>query len=164
MTEVMVQASGWKYLCIKVSHRKPKSKTYVLCNLYRKLNEIVDDLDTFTTELSLLLYKIKNLKHFLYVCGDFNIDLLKVKENRHYCKYFDEIISHGLFLKITPPTKICESSSTLIDNIFTDNIDEMSTFGILLNQISDHLFTLVENCPYVIDVPKYIDIAFNDHR
>ena len=166
MTEVVVQASGWEYVCVKVSHRKPQSKIYVLCNIYRKPNEIVDDLDTFTIELSLLLYKIKNLKHSLYVCGDFNIDLLKVKENRHYCKYFDKIIAHGLFPKITLPTRICESSSTLIDNIFTDNIDEVGTSGILLNQISDHqmMFTLVENGSYVIDVPKFIDIECNDHR
>ena len=166
MTEVVVQASGWEYVCVKVSHRKPQSKIYVLCNIYRKPNEIVDDLDTFTIELSSLLYKIKNLKHSSYVCGDFNIDLLKVKENRHYCKYFDEIIAHGLFPKITLPTRICESSSTLIDNIFTDNIDEVGTSGILLNQISDHqmMFTLVENRSYVINVPKFIDIECNDHR
>ena len=166
MTEVVVQASGWEYVCVKVSHRKPQSKIYVLCNIYRKPNEIVDDLDTFTNELSSLLYKIKNLKHSSYVCGDFNIDLLKVKENRHYCKYFDKIIAHGLFHKITLPTRICESSSTLIDNIFTDNIDEVGTSGILLNQISDHqmMFTLVENRSYVINVPKFIDIECNDHR
>ena len=58
MTEVVVQTSGWEYLCVKVSHRKPKSKKYVLCNIYRKPNEIVNGLDTFTTELSSLLYKI----------------------------------------------------------------------------------------------------------
>ena len=50
--------------------------------------------------------------------------------------------------------------------IFTDNIDEVGTSGILLNQISDHqmMFTLVENCSYVIDVPTFIDIECNDHR
>ena len=91
---------------------------------------------------------------------------MKVEENRPYCKYFDEIIAHGLFPKITLPTRICESSSTLIDNIFTDNIDEVGTSGILLNQISDHqmMFTLIENRSYVIDVPKFIDIECNDHR
>ena len=46
MTEVVVQASGWEYLCVKVSHRKPQSKIYVLCNIYRKPNEIVDDTGT----------------------------------------------------------------------------------------------------------------------
>ena len=148
------------------SHRKPKSKTYVLCNIYRKPNEIVNDLDAFTNELSSLLSKIKSIKHSSYVCGDYNIDLLKVKDNKHYCKYFDEIISHGCFSKITLPTRICESTSTLIDNIFTNNIDVPDSSGILLNQISDHqmVFTLVENLSYVTDVPKFIDVECNDPR
>ena len=71
-----------------------------------------------------------------------------------------------MFPKITLPTRICESSSTLIDNIFTDNIDKVGTSGILLNQIFDHqmMFTWVENRSYIIDVPKFIDIECNDHR
>ena len=34
MTEVVVQASDWNCLCVKVSHREPQSKIYVLCNIY----------------------------------------------------------------------------------------------------------------------------------
>ena len=30
MTEVVIQASGWEYLCVKVSHCKRQSKIYVL--------------------------------------------------------------------------------------------------------------------------------------
>ena len=84
--QVKVPSSGWEYLCVKLSHRKPKSKIYVLCNIYRKPNEIVNDLDTFSNELSILLITIKNLKHSTFVCGDYNIDLLKVKINKH-CNY-----------------------------------------------------------------------------
>ena len=135
LTEVKVPSSGWEYLCVKLSHRKPKSKIYVLCNIYRKPNEIVNDSDTFSKELSTLLITIKNLKHSTYVCGDYNIDLLKVEINKHYCDYFDEIISHGFFPKITLPTRISDNSSTLIDNIFTNNIEEVDIFGILLNHI-----------------------------
>ena len=166
LTEVKVPSSGWEYLCVKLSHRKPKSKIYVLCNIYRKPNEIVNDLDTFSNELSTLLITVKNLKHSTYVCGDYNIDLLKVKINKHYCDYFDEIISHGFFPKITLPTRISDNSSTLIDNIFTNNIEEADISGILLNHISDHqmMFTIVENRSYVTNVPKFIDIECNDQR
>ena len=114
MTEVVVHASGWENLCVKVSHRKPQSKIYVLCNIH-----------------------IESRMKLLMVW-----DLLKI--NRHYCKYFDKIIAHGLFPKVTLPTRICESSSTLIDNIFTDNIDKVGTSGILLNLMSDH-----QMCVYI---------------
>ena len=166
MSEVKVQSSGWEYLCVKISHRKPKSKTYVLCNIYRTPNKIVNDLDAFTNELYSLLTKLKNIKLSSHVCGDYNIDLLKVKDNKHYYDYFDEIISHVCFPKITLPNKLCKSMSTLIDKIFTNNIDIPDSSGILLNQISDHqmVFTLVEKFSYVTDVPKFIDVECNDPR
>ena len=106
------------------------------------------------------------MKHSCYVCGDYNIDLLKVKTNKHYCEYFDEVISQGFIPKITLPTRISEQSSTLIDNIYTSNIDERESSGILLNQISDHqmVFTIIENLSHVIRVPKFIEIEKNDPR
>ena len=104
--------------------------------------------------------------HPSYVCGDYNIDLLKVKINKHYCEYFDDIMSHSFFPKITLPTRICDSFSTLIDNIFSNIIEEANISGILLNHISDHqmMFTIVENRSYVTDVQKFIDIECNDQR
>ena len=63
-------------------------------------------------------------------------------------------------------TRISEQSSTLIDNIYTCNIDEKESSGILLNQISDHqmVFTILENLSYVIRVHKFMEIEKNDHR
>ena len=117
-------------------------------------------------EFTTLLSHMKAIRHSSYVCGDYNIDLLKVKRNKHYCEYFDEIISQGFIPKITLPTRISEHSSTLIDNIFTSNIDERESSGILLNQISDHqmVFTLIENKSYVTHVPKFVEIENNDHH
>ena len=65
---------------------------------------------------------------------------------------------------ITLPTRISEQSSTLIDNIYTNNIDERESSGILLNQISDHqmIFTLIENFSYVTQAPKFVEIQTND--
>ena len=112
--------------------------------------EIVEDINIFTTEFATLSH-MKATRHSSYVCGDYNVDLLKVKTNKHYCEYFDEIISQGFIPKNTLPTKVSEHSSTVIDNIFTSNIDESESSGILLNQISDHrmIFTLIENKSYV---------------
>ena len=59
---------------------------------------------------------------------------------------------------------ISEQSNTLIDNIYTNNIDERESSGILLNQISDHQmkFTLIEHFSYVTQVPKFVEIQIND--
>ena len=165
LTDINIASTGWEYLCVELCDRKPRSKKYTLCNVYRTPSEIVEDINNFTTEFATLLSHMKAIRHSSYVCGDYNIDLLKVKRNKHYCEYFDEIISQGFIPKITLPTRISEHSSTLIDNIFTSNIDERESSGILLNQISDHqmVFTLIENKSYVTHVPKFVEIQNNDH-
>ena len=90
LTNMKVQSTGWEYLCVQ----------YILCNIYRKPNEIVDDINIFTNELSSLLVKVKNLKHSSYLCGDYNIDLLKVKTNRHYCSYLTMLYQMDFFQKL----------------------------------------------------------------
>ena len=94
---------------------------------------------------------MKTTKYCCYVCGDYNIDILKVKTKNHCCDYFDEVASQGFIPRITLTSRIPEQSSTLIDNIYTNNIDERESSGTLLNQISDlqMIFTLIENLSYV---------------
>ena len=101
--------------------------------MYRTPSDIVEDITTFREEFSTLLSDMKTMKHSCYVCGDYNVDLLKVKTNKHYCEYFDKVISKSFIPKITLPTRKSEQSSTLIDNIYTNNRDERESSGILSN-------------------------------
>ena len=72
-----------------------------------------------------------------YICGDFNIDLLKVNEVQFNADYINGILSAGYISTITLPTRLSDSNS-LIDNIFTDDLSvEMSAY-ILHNHISDY--------------------------
>ena len=56
--------------------------------------------------------------------GDYNINLLKIKTKKHFNDYFDELVTNGFFPKITLPTRIGDRSSSLIDNIFTNDTEE----------------------------------------
>ena len=78
--------------------------------------------------------------------------------------FFYNLIAVGFFPKITFPTRFTEQSSSLIDNVFSNNIEERETSGILLNQISDHQFpfTYIERLSYIERVPKFIDIEKTD--
>ena len=67
-----------------MSHRTPHSQKYLLCNVYRKPGEIVDEMNAFLTEFSTLLRKVKNLNKLSYICWDYNIDLLKLKVNPRF--------------------------------------------------------------------------------
>ena len=48
--------------------------------------------------------------------------------------------------------------------MFSNNIEERESSGILLSQISDHqfFFTYIEKLSYIERVPKFIDIEKND--
>ena len=56
----------------------------------------------------------------------------------HCTNYFEKLVTNGFFPKITLLTRIGEGSSSLINNIFTNNTEEKETAGILLNPLSDH--------------------------
>ena len=92
--------------------------------------------------------------------------VITIKTNNHQCEYFDEVVvSQACFIpRINLRARISEQSSTLIDNIYTNNIDERESSGILLNQISDHqmIFTLIKNFSYVTQAPKFVEIQTKD--
>ena len=87
-----VKHTGWDYLCLEISHQKPNSKKYLLSNIYRLPNEIVQDVNTFTDQFSLYLSLLKRRKHSSFVCGDFNINLLSLDNKRHVNHFFETVM------------------------------------------------------------------------
>ena len=100
----------------------------------------------------LLLLLLLTRSKFVYVCGDYNIDLLKVNSNNDYCLLYGNVLSSSFAPKITPPTRICrllnlylvilwildfkyilllsslcDTTSTLIDNVSTNVIEKEHT-------------------------------------
>ena len=150
----------------KYPTKTPNSKRYTICNIYRVPGDLLETFNVFIEEFSSFMNCVRNLKHVAYLCGDYNIDLLKVKDKAHYCEYYDEIISHGFFPKITLPTRFSDTANTLIDNIFATNSEINDISGILLNHISDHqmVLTYVENFSYVKRSPKYIQLERHDDQ
>ena len=77
-----------------------------------------------------------------YMCGDYNLHLLKIHSVPFNENYFDNILSSGYILTITLPTRLSDNS-TLIDNIFTSNLSSDIFSCILKNYISDHQFIVL---------------------
>ena len=75
-----------------------------------------------------------------------NIDLFKHQEPSGTKHFNDMMYSLCLYPLIDKPTRITESSATLIDYIFTNELRHNLTCGILFNDINDHLpvFALCE--------------------
>ena len=84
-----------------------------------------------------MLLEYQSTSQKTYICGDFNIDLLKVNDLKFNKEYCHDILSAGYIPTITLPTRLSASSS-LIDNIFTTNVSTDISACILNVHISDH--------------------------
>ena len=102
--------------------------------IYRSPNTNIDDF---------LFYYIDFLNKFkgktLYICGDFNIDLMKYNEHASTSKFLDMLYSFDLYPLVIKPTRITDQSATLIDNIFTNDVNNNMDNYVLIDDITDHL-------------------------
>ena len=67
------------------------------------------------------------------------MDLLKVDSHNHIEGFLLNNLTNGLKPFITKPTRITPNSKTLIDNIFSNILDNSHHTGNLICSISDHL-------------------------
>ena len=80
----------------------------------------------------------------LILCMDHNLDLLKCHLHEPTRAFLDNLVEKGVFLTITHPTRIMQTSVTLIDNTFVSSkLHQSFDSGILLSDISEHLPSLV---------------------
>ena len=95
----------------------------------------------FENEINQILSKIDKENKICYLMGDFNIDLLKSESCDFAGKFFEQLITSSFMPLILKPTRITQHTATLIDNIFTNDIEalESSSNGIIFSDISDHL-------------------------
>ena len=89
--------------------------------------------------MDLTLNKLVNENKEIYICGDFNIDLLKMNDLDTHLEFYTLLNSHGLLPFIVQPSRVVDSQvPSLIDNIFSTNISDAVLSGnicILWNRV-----------------------------
>ena len=105
----------------------------------------------FLENLDNSLEQISRENKHIYLMGDYNIDLTSsvhlknpnTSAHENNCtnnnKFLDILSTYALSPCISKPTRITPTSSTLIDNIFTNTINKDSLSGVFYYDISDHL-------------------------
>ena len=111
-----------------------KAKNIIVSCIYRAPGT---NIDLCTNIIEDLLQSI-NPNKYIYICGDFNIDLLEIDDHFKTTNYMNTLTSYGIFPTITKPTRVTKDTSTLIDNIFTNALTPNYTSGLLVTDISDH--------------------------
>ena len=79
--------------------------------------------------------------------GDFNNDLLKYDTNADSTAFLESVYTNFFLPYITTPTQATTHSKTLIDNIFSSNIEDGLKSRNMISTISDHFtqFLLQKN-------------------
>jgi len=113
-------------ICVEVSQKQ--TKMFILITVYRLPNARAD----YTTKLTDFLESIHD-KEVTIVC-DLNVNFLE-KSNS---KYFENFKVLGFKQLINENTRINNESKSCIDLIFTNNYNNISGFGTLDINISDH--------------------------
>ena len=74
-----------------------------------------------------------------FVTGDFNLNCLEFHQSPEIKQFFNNMFKKGAIPLINRPTRVTTSSSTLIDNTFTNFVFDTSLKkGIIKTSISDH--------------------------
>ena len=112
-----------------------KHETINVGCMYRAPNTRISK---FNDKLSFILGNL--ISKIVYICGDYNIDLLHCEERAETKYFLDQMFSSGLYPLITSrPTRITDTSATIIDNIFCSELCRNKVCGIVLSDATDHI-------------------------
>ena len=112
-------------------------KKYIIGVIYRPPNT---NMNEFIESISDVIGSIRKLNCPVYLMGDYNMDLLKSNDHKLTGDFLDMMYSHSYIPLINRPTRITDSTGTIIDNIYTNNIsiESENHQGILSPNVSDH--------------------------
>lgn len=140
--------------CITIEINRNNKRNMIVSCVYRTPGS---NIQTFKDWME-ANFTIKDNK-IMFIGGDFNIDLLNQNSHIMTDEFINTMYSIGLYPKITRPSRITRQSATLIDNIFSNDLDNCTIGGLLINDISDHLpvFTVYNNTikKNVEEIPLY---------
>ena len=108
-------------------------KNTIISVIYRppniNINPFLDFIDDFISKAS--------TNKIMYLLGDFNINLLNNDCHNININFINRLSTHNFFPLVHLPTRITETSATLIDNIFCNHLVPHNS-GVIYNDISDH--------------------------
>ena len=124
------------YESVFVEIMRPHGKNIIVGCLYRPPDASLND---FNRSVEDILSAISFENKLSYIMGDFNINILNSHSHQPTNEFINLMTSNSLYPLISKPTRITSSTATLIDNIFTNNLELKMNSGILYTDWSDHL-------------------------
>jgi len=83
-----------------------------------------------------ILSKVNAERKLIYITGDLNVDLLRLDSgSNELCSAFNESMFYNC---VTKPTRVSNTSATLLDHIWTNNLSNLLESNIIYARTSDH--------------------------
>lgn len=97
------------------------------------------DIKEFNDAFERLSFKLNCHRSEVFLAGDYNINLLNYDAHSETDNFLNLMSDNQFYPLITLPTRFSNTGCTLIDNIFTNSLNDNYKPGILISDISDHL-------------------------
>ena len=143
--ENLTSTNSCEFMFLKINvilnNNKNNKKSFIIGNFYRSPsaspNEFCENFECILSKLD--RHKNKNI----ILVGDYNVDLVKL-EYDNLCQHLIDLTTrHGFLQTISRPTRVTDHSATLIDHIYTNQIHNMLSSGIITYDLTDHLGTYI---------------------
>ncbi len=132
--------------CVFIEIERVHAVNLIVGNVYRPPGASPDN---FNRSFDSCLNTVTNENKLCYIMGDSNLNLLNCSNHRPTDDFVNTFYAYGFRPLFDKPTRITPHSATLIDNILTNNDQDMSA-GILYSDITDHL-PLFQVTPFCLD-------------
>lgn len=117
---------------------------FVVGSIYRHPNYLTSEIEEFGYALQETFHRLNLRQTHYYAMGDYNLDLIRLSNNKPVQQYVNTLISSCCKCMIDIPTRITQSSKTLIDHIYSNDLNHKQLqSGVALLDISDHLGTFL---------------------
>ena len=157
-----LKAQNEFFECVWIEINNINSKNIICGCIYRHPKYKSTDLEQFSQYLDLNLKKLSKENKEVFICGDFNIDLLKIENKNSYLEFYNLLCSYSFQPLIIQPSRVVEGQEpSLIDNIFSNNISDNTTSGNIYLTLSEHYSQFASVLREKIDVRK-IDMYARD--
>ena len=157
-----VKSSMWEGLFIDVSGEN-LTRPLTIGNIYSPPhnNNNNETITKFINELTPIIEDLQKQNSYASIVGDFNINLLQIKEREIFEDFLDLMCTNNFYPKISLPTRYSNHSCSLIDQIFCkvpNKENVVFSSSVIVSKISDH-FPCVVNMSILKETkksPKYI--------
>ena len=103
MIPISSTSTLFESLFVGIWKKNCHDQKYILGNIYRLSVYVADDLNLFINEFTDLL--------IVFLCGNYNIDLLKINVNDNFNIFYENVISSSFITSITLPTRMCDTKA-----------------------------------------------------